>query len=65
MDCAQGGDLRRAPEGATMPVRRVAQPLGFLISAAWLGGAAVAMEARIRQAAGVGRGRVRLDGPER
>lgn len=47
-----------------MPVRRVAQPLGFLISAAWLGGAAVAMEARIRQAAGVGRARVRLDGPE-
>lgn len=57
LDCAQGGDLRRAQEGATMPVRGVAQPLGFLIPAAWHGGAAVAMEARIRQAAGVGRGR--------
>lgn len=60
LDCAQGGDLRRVQEGATMPVRGVAQPLGFLIPAAWHGGAAVAMEARIRQAAGVGRGRVRL-----
>lgn len=40
-----------------MPVRRVSQPLGFLlIPAAWRGGAAVAMEARSRRAAGVGRG---------
>lgn len=42
-----------------MPVRRVASPLGFLlILAAWPGGAAVAMEARSRLAAWVGRGRL-------
>ena len=46
-----------------MPVRRVAQLLGFLIPAAWLGGAAVAMEAQNRQASGVGRGRVSSAGP--
>lgn len=40
-----------------MPVRRVAQPLWLLVSAAWPGGAAVAMEAQSRRAAGVGRGR--------
>ena len=40
-----------------MPVRRVIQPLGFLlISAAWPGGAAVTMEARSRRAARVGWG---------
>lgn len=39
-----------------MPVRRVAQPLWLLVSAAWPGGAAVAMEAQSRRAAGVGRG---------
>lgn len=43
-----GGDVSRTREGATMPVRRVAQPLGFLIPAAWLGGAAVAIEAQSR-----------------
>lgn len=38
-----------------MPVRRVVQPLWFLfISAAWPGGAAVAMEARSRLAGGRG-----------
>lgn len=44
-----------------MPVRRMAQPLWFFfISAAWLGGAAVAMEARSRLAGdrgGAGQGR--------
>lgn len=46
-----------------MPVRRAAQPLGFLIPAAWLGGAAVAMEARIGPAAGRGgEGRARRAG---
>lgn len=40
-----------------MPVRRVTQPLGFLlISEAWPGGAAVTMEARSRRAARVGWG---------
>lgn len=39
-----------------MPVRRVAQPLWLLVSAAWPGGAAVAMEAQSGRAAGVGWG---------
>lgn len=59
----QGGDVSRAREGATMPVRRAAQPLGFLIPAAWLGGAAVAIEARSRREARVGRGRAGPSGP--
>lgn len=55
LDCTLGGDVHRAREGATMPVRRVAQPLSCLfISAAWPGGAAVAMEARSRPASGLG-----------
>lgn len=58
-----GGDVSRAREGATMPVRKAAQPLGFLIPAAWLGGAAVAIEARSRREARVGRGRARPRGP--
>lgn len=36
-----------------MPVRRVAQPLWLLVSAAWPGGAAVAMEAQSGRTAGV------------
>lgn len=39
-----------------MPVRRVVLPLWLLVSAAWPGGAAVAMEAQSRRAAGAGRG---------
>lgn len=42
-----------------MPVRRVAQPLWFLVSAPGSGGAAVAMDAWSRRAARVGQGRAR------
>jgi hypothetical protein len=60
LGCIPGRDVRRAREGAKMPVRTAAEPLRFLlIPAAWLGGAAVAIEARSGRVARVGRGRAR------
>lgn len=47
LDCAQAGDVRRAGEGAKMPVRRGAQLQAWPPHPSGLaGGAAVAMEAR-------------------